>query len=116
VRKGKENEIEFQQKVYLGAEVSEKDSFYKEYSMMNPDDGFLVWFMKNFEKFLNMDPIESMIEILKAMAQFEYLKGVSELTQLSMRLGDTRKRLSAKGLRDGLRLLQNASQSTSESS
>jgi hypothetical protein len=57
-----------------------------------------------------MDPKDAMVEIVLAMGQFEYLKSLTELTQLSMKLGDTRKRISAKGLMDTLKLLQNGSQ------
>jgi hypothetical protein len=108
VRKPRQSEFDFQQQVFLGGEVSEKDSFYKDYAMLSPDDAFVLWFLQHEDELNQGTPKEAIIEITKAIAQFEYLKQVSELSQLSMKLGDTRKRLSARGLRDSLRILENA--------
>ena len=102
------SEVEFEQQLFLGGRVSDKDSFYKDYALIDPDSGFLAWFLRHEETLSAMEPKDTMIELVVGMGQFEYLKSCSELTQLSMKLGDTRKRLSANGLRESLKVLQGA--------
>lgn len=100
------SEFEEEQKIFLGGQVSEKDSFYKDYAMMNPDDAFALWFLQNQDRLEKLSEKEAVEEILKVMARFEYMKQLTELSHLSMKLGDVRTRKSAKKLSEKLKELE----------
>jgi hypothetical protein len=110
VRFKRHNEFEFEQQVFLGGQVSQKHSEYKEFAMMESDEALMLWFLKNFGRIETIEPEKALAEIVEVIGKLEFLSDVSELTQLSMKLGDTREKRSLGNLRDRLRTLQDAKQ------
>jgi len=102
------SDFSFEQQVYLGGLLSEAFKEYKDFAMMSPDNALVVWFLKNFEKLEGMKDEEALISIMEALGKIEYLSGVSELSHLSMKLGDTRQKRNIKGMKDALQKLRDA--------
>lgn len=92
------SDFEFYQTIYLGGQISQKYAEYKDFSMKDEDMTFARWFVEEIENLSQMSPQEAIIKILDTRAKLEYLKSTTEVTQMSMKLGDTTKRKDARGL------------------
>ena len=100
LKKGKLNAFQFFQTEYLGGQISHKEGFYKDYSMRDADRGMALWFFKNIDRLANMSPEQVMIEILDAESKLEYLRGMTEISHLSMKIGVQQKRTDARSVKE----------------
>jgi hypothetical protein len=99
----KRKDTEIEATLFLGGQISRVHKEYKELAMLDPDSAFAKWFIENIEEIIHMEPQEALCKILFKDGQITQLSIMSELTKLSMIVGDTRERISLKGLRDELR-------------
>ena len=93
-----------EQQIFLGGQVSHKHPEFKEIARMSPDYADLYMLIKRmpeWEKEGNEDKI--LLEILELFGEIDLVRYSSELTRLSMILGDTRGRYKARGVIDELR-------------
>lgn len=97
------SDFEFYQTQYLGGRVSQKEPFYKTMAMKEGDRAFAQWFIENSERLSSLTTEEALIEILDAKSKIEYLKGMTEVSHLAMKLGDTTKRKDARDVREILK-------------
>lgn len=107
----RKSDFAFFQTIYLGGQISHDHAEYKTFAMKDQDLNFAGWFVENFERLSNVSPEKAIIEILDTRAKLEYLKGCTEITQMSMKLGDKTKRTDSRGLgevmkraRDGIKI------------
>jgi hypothetical protein len=106
-----EKDILVQQEIFLGGQISNKHKIFQRIALMSSDYAdlyFLVERMPEWEKQENEDKI--MLEILELFGMIDFVRGCSELTRLSMIMGDTRGRVSVKGVMDELRKSRSDSQ------
>lgn len=85
-------DIEISQTIFLGGQISHKHKEYQRYARMTPEMARIDYIIRNLDDLLKKAPIEFLKEIVELLAITEGLKGFTELTRLSMILGDTRKR------------------------
>lgn len=86
------SDLELEQQIFLGGQCSGKHSEYLFLSRMTPEDGFIFWFLKDLENMMKKKGIALVLDIIEKIGITEGLRGSSELTRLSMILGDTRSR------------------------
>lgn len=75
----KPTEFEIQQNILLGAQISDKHDEFKKWAMMDSDEAFIIWLLRN--------PNASLIDMLETHAKLEFLKSTTEVTKLSMIVG-----------------------------
>lgn len=99
----KPTDFEVEQTIFLGGKISGDHKEFKELALYDPDTSFVVWFMENQEELDKQLPDVAMLEIVKTLGKLELIRTSTEITKLSMIVGDTRKRGALKGVIDGLR-------------
>jgi hypothetical protein len=99
-RKKGMSDFEFFQTQYLGGKISAKHSEYKDYAMKETNMVFARWFILNSDRLASLSPQDAVSEILEIRSKLEYLKGTTEITQMSLKLGDTVKRTDARSVRE----------------
>jgi len=97
------SDFEFYQTQYLGGRVSSKHGEYRDFAMKEGDRTFARWFLQNVERITALNPLDALCDILDAKSKIEYLKGMTEVSHLAMKLGDTTRRKDAKDVRVILR-------------
>jgi hypothetical protein len=93
-----------EQQIFLGGQVSHKHKEFMDIALMSPDYAdlyMLIKMMPEWEKEADEDKI--LLEILKLFGEIDLVRNSSELTRLSMIMGDTRARYKARGVIDELR-------------
>ena len=110
-RKKSMSDFEFYQTTYLGGRISQKIGSYKDFSMKETDEQFAKWFIEHAPELMSISPDEALCQILDVHSRLEYLKGMTEVSHMSMKLGDTAKRTDARKLgellkraRDGIKV------------
>jgi len=117
-RKKGMSDFEFFETQYLGGKISARHTEYKDFAMKETSMTFGRWFIQSFERLLKLSPEDAIAEILDTRAKLEYLKGTTEITQMSLKLGDTLKRTDARSVRELIKRARdglNISTSTTES-
>lgn len=94
------SDFEFFQTQYLGGKISAKHSEYKDYAMKETSMTFARWFLLNSDRLASIPPQDAVAEILDVRAKLEYLRGTTEITQMSLKLGDTVRRTDAGKVRE----------------
>jgi hypothetical protein len=93
-----------EQQIFLGGQVSHKYEVFKEIARMSPDWAIIYELLKKmpeWEKEPDNDKV--VLAIVELFGEIEFIRSCTELTVLSMILGDTRGRTNAKGVMDELR-------------
>jgi len=93
-----------EQQIFLGGQVSNKHKEFMEIARMSPDYADLYMLIKRmpeWEKEPNEDKI--LLEILELFGEIDLVRYSSELTRLSMILGDTRAKYKAGDVMSELR-------------
>jgi len=106
----KPTEYEIEQSILLGAQISSKHKEFQEFAMTDPDTAFIIWMLKNHDKLKELPSKERTIAILTTMGELEFIRGTTEISRLSMIVGDTRPHLGMKGKMDELRTAEQRSQ------
>jgi hypothetical protein len=100
----KHRDIEFEQIVYLGGQISGKHPEFAKFAQTAAITGKAIWFLENMEKIeKEKDPVKAIIGILENFGKIDQVGSFSELSRLSMIVGDPRKRISMKEEIDKLR-------------
>ena len=90
-------EFEMMQKIFLGGQVSQAHTIFKDLALMSPDFAEMWLILEKIPSFLEItEPLEFLKALLKLLGQSESMKSYDQLTRLSMILGDTRKWFKAK--------------------
>jgi hypothetical protein len=92
-------DFEIEQTIFLGGQVSRDHPDFKEISRLTPDLGFIYLLLSKKEEW-KKDPnkTERAKKIIELIGETEFVRTVTELTRLSMILGDQRARYSMKGV------------------
>lgn len=100
--------IEMQEKIYLGGHISNKFQVFQKIARMTPDYAFAYLLIEKFEEWekTGTDDEQIMKELLELLGEIELVRQCTELTRLSMVVGDPRKRDSFKRGMDELRISQ----------
>lgn len=99
----KPTEFEVEQTIFLGGQISREHKEMMMLAFYDPDDSFIIWFMENFERLETLDESNAMLEIIKTFGKIELIRSSTELTRLSMIVGDTTKKLDLRKEMDELR-------------
>jgi hypothetical protein len=91
-------DFEFYQTEYLGGKISQTHAEYKDFAMKETGMSFARWFILNSERLAQMSPDKALSEILDTRAKLEYLSSTTEITQMSMKLGELAKKSDARNL------------------
>lgn len=93
-------DLEFQEYIFLGGKISGVHKEYKEMARMTPETATLFCFLENIDEILKENNAFKLAKkLIHIFGIGEGMKGMSEITRLSMILGDTRKGHSLKNLR-----------------
>jgi hypothetical protein len=89
--------------ILLGGQISSKIPIYQDLAQI-ASYGFTWWFLKNAldPKWKKKTAHEKVLDIIYTSGQIEFINASSELTKLSAIIGDSRRRVSMKGLKDEL--------------
>lgn len=86
-------DLEMEQQIFLGGQISGKHEEYMFLARMPPEIGREYWILKELDDILKeKNPLKLAERLLFIFGVTEGLRSSSELTRLSMILGDTRKR------------------------
>ncbi len=102
------NQIE--QQIFLGGQVSHAHQEFKTIALMSPDYAEMFMLLEKFDKIELANPKKAIQELIMLLGEIDLVRYSSELTKLSMILGDTRDRYSAKGVIDELKKLRSSSE------
>ncbi len=96
-----------EQQIFLGGQVSHKYKEFQAIAKMSPDYADLYFFIERmikFDKENETDEDKILLELLMLFGEIDFIRtSATELTRLSMILGDTRGRSQVKGVIDELR-------------
>jgi len=93
-----------EQQIFLGGQVSHKHKVFMDIASMSPDYADIYFIMEKMPKWdaeNNEDKV--ILEMLKLFGSIDFVRNCSELTKLSMILGDSRSRINAKSVMEQLR-------------
>jgi hypothetical protein len=102
--KSKSDDFQIEQQIFLGGQVSRKHKQFMDMAKLSPEYAelcFLISHMDEWEK--ETDTKKVALEILQGLGEIDFLRSTTELTRLSMILGDTRERYNVKKAIDELR-------------
>lgn len=102
--------IEMQEKIFLGGQISHKYAIFKDIARMTPEYAKAYFIIKNMDKWDKMPYDEVALEIIEFMGEVEFVRSCTELSRLSMIVGDTRKRINIKKGIDELRRVNSSSE------
>jgi len=75
----KPSQFEIEQSILLAQKAARDHPEFQEWSMLDPDMAFIIWFLEH--------PNASLIEILTTSGKLEFLKGTTEITKLGFIVG-----------------------------
>lgn len=89
--------------ILLGGQISSKYPIYQDLAQI-ASYGFTWWFLSHAldPKWKKKTAHEKVLDIIYTSGQIEFINTSSELTKLSAIIGDSRRRVSMKGLKDEL--------------
>ena len=97
------------EQIFLGGQVSNKHRIFQEIGHLSPDTAMIYYIMKHreewHEKRKNGKSREVRLEMIELIGAIEFMQSCTELTRLSMIMGDTRQKHQVKGVMDELRKL-----------
>ncbi|MCJ7633904.1 hypothetical protein MUP77_16150 [Candidatus Bathyarchaeota archaeon] len=95
--------LEMEQKIYLGGQISQKYKIFQDIARMTPQYAKPYFIIKNMDRWEKMTEDEVILEIIEFLGEVEFVNQCTELSKLSMVMGDTRKRINIKEGIDDLR-------------
>jgi hypothetical protein len=99
------SEFEIEQQIFLGGQISGKYKDFLEIAKVSPDYADIIILIKKMPEIeKEPDPEKQTLIMLEALGMVDFVRNCTELTRLSMVMGDTRKRYSFKGLKDAIQL------------
>lgn len=98
------SEFEIEQQIFLGGQISGKYKEFLEIAKVSPDYAELIMLIKKMPEIeAEKDEEKQAVMLLEVLGMVDFVRGCTELTRLSMVMGDTRKRFSMKGLTDDIK-------------
>ena len=102
--KPRSDDFQVEQQIFLGGQVSHKHQEFKDMAKLSAEYAEVYFILKKIPEWeKEQDYTKVMLEILNILGEIDFLKSTTELTRLSMIMGDTRKHYSMKGVMDELR-------------
>jgi len=99
-----DKEFILEQEIFLGGKISNVHPIFKEIAKMSPDYADLYFIIKKMTEWENeQDENKLILSMLEIFGEIDLVRNCSELTRLSMILGDTRARHNIKGMMVELR-------------
>lgn len=95
-------EFEIEQTIFLGGQVSNKHDLFQTLAMLSPRFAIPYMMMQKRKELEQKQGMERTEKILYYLGIAENMPNYTELTRLSMILGDTRKRYDLGGIKDKL--------------
>ena len=92
-----------EENILLAGQISNKEPRFKTMAQMDKDSALAYHFLDQWPKLKQLPANERLKELIKLIGQVNFMTSCSELSKLAAIMGDTRKRFSAKGLKDQLR-------------
>ncbi len=94
-----------EQQIFLGGQVSHEYPVFQEMAKMSPEYAEAYELLKMIPDLeaLKDDPIALCLKLLELFGEVDFLRSCSELTRLSMIMGDKRVRTNVRGAMDELR-------------
>lgn len=102
--KQKSTDFMIEQQIFLGGKVSHKHAEFMKMAKMSADYAdlyFLVERIENWEK--EQDLTKVILNIIETLGEIDFLRSTTELTRLSMIMGDTREHYDMGKVMDELR-------------
>ena len=94
----KRTEFEIEQQIFLGGQISNKIKEFQKIAELSPDYAEIYLFLDKLEEFIKIEnPIELLKKIINLMGQVDMVRYTTELTRLSMVMGDTTKHYRDEG-------------------
>lgn len=91
-----------EENILLAGQISNKEPIFKTIAMMDHENAFAYHLIELVPKIKDLSPIDKVKEIIKLSGQVNFMTGCSELSKLAAIMGDTRRRFSAKKLKESL--------------
>jgi hypothetical protein len=99
----KRTDFQIEQQIFLGGQVSNKLPDFKDMARLSPDYAEIYMFLKKMDEIDKMTDEGMILAIIELFGEIDFVRNCSELTKLSMIMGDTRGRYNVKGAMDELR-------------
>jgi len=92
------------QQIFLGGQISNKYKVFQQIAKMSPDYCDLYFLIKKMPEWeQEQDETKVILDMLEIFGEIDLVRNCTELTRLSMIIGDTRGRFQVKGVIDELR-------------
>lgn len=91
-----------EENILLAGQISNKEPIFKTIAMMDHENAFAYHLIDLVPKIKDMDTTNKVKEIIKLCGQVNFMSNCSELSKLAAIMGDTRRRFSAKKLKESL--------------
>jgi hypothetical protein len=91
-----------EENILLAGQISNKEPIFKTIAMMDHENAFAYHLIELIPKIKDLEPVEKVKEIIKLTGQVNFMTGCSELSKLAAIMGDTRRRFSARKLKESL--------------
>lgn len=93
-----------EENILLAGQISNKEPIFKTIAMMDHDSALAFHIIDLMPKLQNNEvpTNEKLKEIIRLVGQINFMTSCSELSKLAAIMGDTRRRFSAKKLKDAL--------------
>lgn len=93
-----------EEEIFLGGKISAKYKDYAAMAMLSPDYAEMFIILTRLPEWQKIqDKLQVILEMVKALGMVDFIRTCSELTRLSMILGDTREETNVKKVIDELR-------------
>jgi dissimilatory sulfite reductase (desulfoviridin) alpha/beta subunit len=100
----RESDFMMEEEIFLGGKISAKHSDFAIIAMMSPEFSELYMLLKKLPDWRKeTDKRKVRLEMIETLGMIEFLRSCSELTRLSMILGDTREEIDVKDVMNELR-------------
>jgi hypothetical protein len=96
-----------EENILLAGQISNKEPIFKTIAMMDHENAFAYHFIALIPTLKDKTPLEKVQEIIKLSGQVNFMSSCSELSKLAAIMGDTRRRFSAKKLKESLAYARN---------
>lgn len=91
-----------EENILLAGQISNKHPIFKTIAQLDHDSAFAYHFLDLMPSLKGQPVREQLKEVIKLNGQINFITSLSELSKLAAIVGDTRKRFSAKGLKEAL--------------
>lgn len=98
-----------EENILLAGQISNKNPRFKDIAMMDKQNALAYQILDIYPTLKTLEPREKAKEIIKLVGQVNFMTSCSELSKLAAIMGDTRRRFSAKGLKEKIQHARNES-------